>query len=54
VPLQEGKGTESANIKELYKANESKPEGKKRPRAQIIAIAMREAGAPPPKTKKKK
>lgn len=53
MPLKEGKQNEGENIKELYEANKSKPEGKKRPRAQIIAIALRAAGAPPPKNKKK-
>ena len=42
MPLKSGssKATVSSNISELYHANANKPEGKKRPRAQIIAIAM--------------
>lgn len=35
--------TISANIKELYKANETKPAAEVRPRDQIIAIAMSQA-----------
>jgi len=37
MPLK--KGDVSYNIKELTKANETKPPGKKRSRDQIIAIA---------------
>lgn len=42
MPLKEGKGEKvvSANIKELYAANKSKPQDAKRPTKQIIAIAL--------------
>jgi hypothetical protein len=45
MPLKSGKSraTISANIRELYKANETKPSSEKRPRDQIIAIAMSQA-----------
>jgi hypothetical protein len=42
MPLMKGSGKKaiSANIRELKKANEDKPEGKKRPMRQILAIAL--------------
>jgi len=42
MPLKKGKSQKviSANIKELYHANDEKPKGKKRKRDQIVAIAM--------------
>ena len=40
MPLAEGPGTTGRNIRELVKANKDKPEGKKRKRAQIVAIAL--------------
>jgi hypothetical protein len=43
MPLLQGKGTLSANIGELYRANAEKTKDKKRPRAQIVAIAESEA-----------
>ena len=45
MPLQSGSSQKviSQNIRELYHANASKPEGKKRAKAQIIAIAMANA-----------
>lgn len=45
MPLQPGKSQQvvSNNISELYKANAFKPQGKKRPRKQIIAIALSNA-----------
>lgn len=49
MPLEQGKGKQTFrdNVRELYAANEAKPEGKKRPRKQILAIAFakrRESG----------
>lgn len=38
-----GKEAVSKNVKELYHANAAKPEGKKRGRAQIVAIAINAA-----------
>lgn len=52
MPLLRGKSdaTVSANIRELYHANQDR--AKPRPRAQIVAIAMRAAGrTKPSKTK---
>lgn len=45
MPLSTGKSEEtiSRNIAELYNANKSKSPGKKRPRDQIIAIALSKA-----------
>jgi len=43
MPLKHGPGAVSSNIRELYQANADKPADKKRPRKQIIAIAMAEA-----------
>ena len=41
MPLKRGgKKAVKANIKELYKANETKSPGNVRPRKQIIAIAL--------------
>jgi hypothetical protein len=41
MPLKRGgQKAVSANIRELIKANKSKPAGKKRSRDQIIAIAL--------------
>lgn len=39
MPLLRGAGNISRNVRELYEANKSKPKGKRRKRAQIIAIA---------------
>lgn len=49
MPLAKGSSqkTISSNIRELYAANADRP--KPRPRAQIIAIAMRAAGKTRPK-----
>lgn len=46
MPLKSGSSqkTISANIRELYHANADR--SKPRPRAQIVAIAMRKAGKP--------
>jgi hypothetical protein len=52
MPLKPGKSKKviSENISELTQANKSKSPSKKRPRKQIIAIALNKAG----KSKKKK
>ena len=44
MPLTKGgsEKTFSKNVKELYDANKTKSEGKKRPRNQILAIAYAE------------
>ena len=42
MPVKPGPGAVSSNISELYHANADRPAGKKRKRAQIIAIAMAE------------
>lgn len=41
MPLKSGKSEKvfSSNVSELYHANANKPEGKKRSREQILAIA---------------
>lgn len=49
MPLKKGKNSVSANIRELYKDNKKTGKargqsGKPRSRAQIIAIALSEAG----------
>lgn len=51
MPLLEGKKNMGKNYHELEEANKSKPEDKKRPKKQIIAIMLREAGVPPKKKK---
>lgn len=51
MPLLKGKENVGKNIQELYAANKSKPAGKKRSRAQIIAIAESAAGNAKPKKK---
>lgn len=53
MPLLEGKENMGKNYKELEEANKSKPDTKKRPKRQIIAIMLREAGVPPPPKKSK-
>lgn len=51
MPLKKsGKNAVGDNIKELTEANKTKAPGKKRPRKQIIAIALSAAG----KSNKKK
>jgi len=44
MPLKKGSSekTFSSNVKELYDANKTKPEDKKRSREQILAIAYSE------------
>jgi hypothetical protein len=43
MPLLPGKENIGKNIKELQLANQSKPAGKKRSKAQILAIALSES-----------
>ena len=43
MPLLPGKKNIGTNIEELEHANTSKPKGKKRPKKQILAIALNES-----------
>lgn len=50
MPLKRGSSqkTIGSNIRELTQANKSKSPGKKRPRKQIVAIALNKAGKSKP------